>query len=88
MGETAGRIIAEQFGRLKHCDRFFYSHLGQAGQLSDRQLAFVRQTSPASLTCQDGGQSLSPGSPSAFSNQGIRCEGSLVPLTERLSAWK
>ncbi|KAK6043661.1 hypothetical protein COOONC_18834 [Cooperia oncophora] len=50
IGPTAGCIIAEQFSRLKKCDRFYYENPGPQQFTSD-QLQQIRQVTLSSVIC-------------------------------------
>ncbi|PIO57717.1 hypothetical protein TELCIR_20863, partial [Teladorsagia circumcincta] len=50
VGPTAGCIIAEQFSRIKKCDRFYYENPGPQQFTSD-QLQQIRQVTLSSLIC-------------------------------------
>nr|CDJ87456.1 Haem peroxidase domain containing protein [Haemonchus contortus] len=50
IGPTGGCIIAEQFSRIKKCDRFFYENPGPQQFTSD-QLQQIRQVTLSSVMC-------------------------------------
>lgn len=51
VGPTAACIIAEQFRRLKKCDRFYYENGEDHSKFSASQLKEVRKTSMSALIC-------------------------------------
>ncbi|CAG9579728.1 unnamed protein product [Danaus chrysippus] len=51
LGHTATCLIKEQLWRTRVSDRYFYSHMGEAGSFTKRQLAEVRKSSLSRLLC-------------------------------------
>ncbi|RCN46952.1 heme peroxidase, partial [Ancylostoma caninum] len=66
VGPTAACIIAEQFSRLKRCDRFHYENDGPQ-QFTPDQLDQIRQVTLSSVICSNHGSWIRKVQPDAFS---------------------
>ncbi|XP_075976370.1 salivary peroxidase/catechol oxidase-like isoform X2 [Anticarsia gemmatalis] len=55
LGPTATCFIKEQLWRTKAGDRYFYSHVDEAGSFTKRQLAEIRRSTFARLLCDNTG---------------------------------
>lgn len=53
LGPTATSLFKEQLWRTRIADRYFYSHVNEAGSFSKRQLAELRRVSLARLICDN-----------------------------------
>ncbi|EPB79754.1 animal hem peroxidase [Ancylostoma ceylanicum] len=65
VGPTAACIIAEQFSRLKRCDRFYYENDGPQ-QFTQDQLDEIRQVTLSSVICSNHGSWIRKVQPDAF----------------------
>ena len=52
-GATFNCLKSRQFARLKHGDRFFFTHGGQSGSFSQEQLDALRRVRLGDLMCQN-----------------------------------
>ncbi|CAB3250755.1 unnamed protein product [Arctia plantaginis] len=55
LGPTATCLIKEQLWRTKNGDRYFYTHMDEAGRFTKRQLAELKRASLARLLCDNVG---------------------------------
>ena len=53
VGRTFNCLIARQFEALKMGDRFFFTHLGEAGSFDDDQLENIRERTLANVICDN-----------------------------------
>ncbi|XP_037073157.1 chorion peroxidase-like [Pollicipes pollicipes] len=92
LGRTFGRLIGDQFIRLRHGDNFFYDLGGdRPWQLTGAQLAQVRRTSWARVLC-DNVDGITRVQPLAFrvadtaANAVTDCDSRAIPTVD-LSQW-
>ena len=84
VGATFGCMIAEQFSRLKKCDRFWFETSDPFIRFSEKQLAEIRKTSLAEIICKNSDsitmiQSHVMDLPNTFTNPRIPCKSLPTP---------
>uniref|UniRef100_A0A034VZV8 Chorion peroxidase n=2 Tax=Bactrocera dorsalis TaxID=27457 RepID=A0A034VZV8_BACDO len=96
VGSTFSEIIADQFSRFKHGDRYFYEYGKDVnpGAFTLEQLDEIRKTSMARLICDNADHlTLMEVPPSAFVQAGfphnspVRCDSASLPFVN-LHAWR
>ncbi|XP_067615821.1 chorion peroxidase [Eurosta solidaginis] len=96
VGDTFAEIIADQFSRSKHGDRYFYEYGKDInpGAFTLEQLQEIRKASMARLICDNADHlTLANVPPAAFEqsdlplNKPVSCESSQIPIVD-LSAWR
>lgn len=55
LGPTATCFLKEQFWRTRAGDRYFYTHVDEAGSFTKRQLSEIRRVSLSRLLCDNAG---------------------------------
>ncbi|XP_055377665.1 chorion peroxidase isoform X2 [Condylostylus longicornis] len=95
-GPTFSEIIADQFSRVRHGDRYFYENGPEInpGHFTLAQLNEIRKTSMAALICDNMDylitneiQPLAFVRPDVKSNYPIRCDSKAIPRVN-LNAWR
>ncbi|KAI1708148.1 heme peroxidase domain-containing protein [Ditylenchus destructor] len=89
VGPMLACIIAEQFQRLKRCDRFYYENNDPAGRFTPTQLAEIRKTTLSKMICESSeyAQKIQPNAfllPDDLTNAPVTC--SELPSMD-LYAW-
>lgn len=96
VGITFAEIIADQFSRFKHGDRYFYEYNSKInpGAFAIDQLHEIRKASMARLICDNADHlTLMEVPPAAFirgdfpGNQPVRCDSQNIPIVD-LEAWR
>lgn len=96
VGSTFSDIIADQFSRLKHGDRYFYEYDSNInpGAFSETQLNEIRKSSLARIICDNsdhiGVLAVSPAAfvrPDFTGNQKVPCNSHVIPSMD-LRAWR
>jgi len=91
VGPTFQCLIGDQFQRTQHGDRYYYDSDSNGGPFTEDQLAEIRQSNLARITC-DNGDNIKQMQPLAFRkptviNPLLPCDAITIPIIN-LAPWK